>query len=258
MERCCRRCRNSCSGSKHWDFTNQRCFQRKVGKVCDNHLVEKMTIRNAAKDHRKDCIWNVGLRGGHVPAEAFSLGLCKGTFQDSTYISVGTKFMLFISVLIELVPVACAALHASHGYVLVNSFQRQQYCPWIKQSNLFAKRSLMDGLDSLQKHSSPCLNSLKRFSTWEQNPEMGMAETAQKTDGPRLLFPFSASSVLQGDLTAKGGFGNSYPAQMPFPPSPWLLPSKLQGLETFWKVLWCLTGVTCPGFLHGFTYVSLN
>lgn len=58
-----------------------------------------------------------------------SLCLYKATFQGSTYISIGIKFMLFVLVLIKLVPVACAALCASPDYVLVNSLQGQQCCP---------------------------------------------------------------------------------------------------------------------------------
>lgn len=134
-----------------------------------------------------------------------------------TSMSDGIKFLLFVSVLIKLVPVVCAAQCSSPGYILVNSLLRQQWCPWIKQNNLFAKRSLMDGLDSLQKCSSPCLRSLKRFSTWEQNPEMGTAESSTQNWQTKIAFSsLSASSVSQGDLTStREGFGNSNPAQVP-------------------------------------------
>lgn len=75
------------------------------------------------------------------------------------------------------VPVTCTVVSASPGSLLVNFFQRQKYCLWIQQNHLFIKRSLMDGLYSLQKHSSPCLTSLKHLSAWEQNSEVGMAES---------------------------------------------------------------------------------
>lgn len=117
-----------------------------------------------------------------------------------TYISTGIKFLLFVSVLIRLVPVACTALCASPGCVLVNSLQRQWCCPWIKQNNLFAKRGLMDSLDILQKHSSPYLNSLKRFSTWEQNPEMGMAASRTEDWQTEIAFSFLCFPSISGRL----------------------------------------------------------
>lgn len=58
MARCCRKCRNSCSGSEHGDFANH-CVQRKVGMRVrqspsgSDNLVEKMRMRNAAKDDHR-------------------------------------------------------------------------------------------------------------------------------------------------------------------------------------------------------------
>lgn len=145
-------------------------------------------------------------------------------------ISIGTKRMLFVSVLIKSVPVACAALCASPGYVLVNSLQRQQCCPWIKQNNLFTKRSLMDGLDSLQKHSSPCLNSLKHFSTWKQNPEMGMAESHAENWWTEIAFSFLCFLSVSGRLDSwEGRIWECKSSPNAIAPNPWLYLLNVKG-----------------------------
>ena len=76
----------------------------------------------------------------------------------------------------------------------------------------------MDSLDSLQKYSSPYLNSLERFSILEQNPEMGITVSRTENCPSKTGFAFSASSVSQGDLTLRRErFGNPNPAQMLLP-----------------------------------------
>lgn len=83
----------------------------------DSELVEKMRIRNVAKDDREDCILNEGFRGVHMLSASTKL-----LFRTQlAHISIRIKFMLFVSALIKLVSVACAVLCASPGYVLVNS-----------------------------------------------------------------------------------------------------------------------------------------
>lgn len=195
----------------------------------------------------------------------YEMGVSGATmYLQNHSLSASTKLLLTTQFIFQLEQNSCcfsidqtgitvsrAAFCASTGYVLVNSFQRQQCCPWIKQSDLFAKRS-MDGLDSLQKRSSPCLNSLKCFSTWEQNPEMGMAESCTENWRTELAFSFLCFFSVTGRFYSQGRRIWEFKSS-PNTIAPGLLLSKLQGLETTWKVLWCLTGATCPASLCGFT-----
>lgn len=167
--------------------------------------------------------------------------------------SDGIKFLLFVSVLIKLVPVVCAALCSSPGYILVNSLQRQQWCPWIKQNNLFAKRSLMDGLDSLQKCSSPCLSSLNVSALENKIQRWAWLRAAHQTDKPRLLFPLSLlpQSLRETWLLQGKDLGIQILPRCHCPRF-MALPSKAQGLRSRKLLRSTVMPTACPESLHGF------